>query len=714
MLRSLHLKAVYESEGDDLLRDFYIPALGASVSYDRAVGFFSGAMLSFAAQGVSALVARNDGRMRLVVGGELDEEDVVAIERGYDLRAIGEKVGRSMAAAVEAIDDELFQTRVELLAWLVAAGRLDIKVALKRRGMFHSKIGVLRDGNGDSVVFQGSANETVYAFLPDFNYESLNVFPSWQPELKSHAEPHVATFERLWANRSSKTIVIEFPDAIRDRLVTIAKRVQVATPAVEDAVWEATLSRYRPSVPALAAPRLPQVLGCKPFSVMKHQREALEAWRAQGGQGILSLATGAGKTIAAAYAMVCLFERSKKLCVVIAVPYQNLADQWIEALRPFQVSAYACYGGTSRWLEEVAEAVHHFDQNALPFLCLVVVNRTLATDSFQLVLGKLPGRHMLFVGDECHRHGAPVTAAKLPGAAALRLGLSATPEHYIDQDANQRLVGYYGQVTFQYGLKEALDDGVLTPYRYHIHLVDLSEAEAERYGQITDDIAVQVARCGGELSEGDAQLDRLLFERARLLGGASAKLPKLRELLGPDAVRHTLFYCSDASVTVDDDDRDGPSSPQRQVEAVSELLHRRRWRNARFTAREGLRERREILDRFRLGDIDALVAIRCLDEGIDVPACQRAYILASSRNPRQFIQRRGRILRRAPGKEQADVFDIMVRLPEGASEQGVERRLLAEEFKRVSEFARLARNNGEVIEVLMPLMTRYDLLHHLA
>jgi superfamily II DNA/RNA helicase len=178
-------------------------------------------------------------------------------------------------------------------------------------------------------------------------------------------------------------------------------------------------------------------------------------------------------------------------------------------------------------------------------------------------------------------------------------------------------------------------------------------------------------------------------------------------------VRHSLFYCSDATVMVDDEDDAGPPVQQRQVEAVSELLHRRRWRNSRFTSREGLRERRDILDRFRFGDIDALVAIRCLDEGIDVPACQRAYFLASSRNPRQFVQRRGRILRRPPGKEQAEIFDLMVRVPEGALNSAVERALLVEEFTRISEFANLARNSGEVIETLFPLMQRYDLVHHL-
>jgi superfamily II DNA or RNA helicase len=714
MLRSLALKAVYESEDDDLLHDFYIPALRVSTTYDRAVGFFSGAMLSFAAQGLSAFVANNQGKMRLIVGGEIDEEDARGIEQGYDLRLLGEKIGRSMVDAIDAIDDDLFNTRVELLAWLVAAGRLDIKVALKRRGMFHSKIGIMGDAAGDSIVFQGSANETVYALLPDFNYESLNVFPSWRPEVGDHFNPHVATFARLWANKSSKAVVVDFPQAAKDRLIRVAKKARVATPEIEEAIWRETLARYEHIKPVHQTPRLPEVLGGRPFEIMGHQRRALDAWRARDFKAILALATGAGKTITAAYAMVRLFDQTKRLCVVVSVPYQNLADQWVEVLRPFGINAFACYGGVGRWLEDTADAVHSFAQGALPFLCLVVVNKTMAGDDFQKVLAKLPGDQMLFVGDECHRHGAVGTNAALPRHARARLGLSATPEDYLNVDANARLVDYYGQIGETYTLRQALDDGVLTPYRYHVELVDLTADEADKYQELTDQIGRQVARSGGQFrGEGDPQLDRLLFERARILGGASEKLPALQRLLGVEPVRHSLFYCSDATVMVDDEDDVGPPVPQRQVEAVSELLHRRRWRNSRFTSREGLRERRDILDRFRLGDIDALVAIRCLDEGIDVPACQRAYFLASSRNPRQFVQRRGRILRRSPGKEQAEIFDLMVRVPEGALNSAVERALLVEEFKRISEFANLARNSGEVIETLFPLMQRYDLVHHL-
>ena len=185
MFRARTWKAVYRSEYDNLLEDFYLPALRGATSYDRAVGFFSSSMLSYAAQGISALI-ENGGSMRLLFGGEIEEEDAFAIQKGYDLKALRSRVATDLILAIDNLADALANYRMQALAWMIAQGRLEIKVALKRRGMYHEKIGVFRDGNGDQLVFQGSANETTHALLPDFNFESINVFPTWKPELDEH------------------------------------------------------------------------------------------------------------------------------------------------------------------------------------------------------------------------------------------------------------------------------------------------------------------------------------------------------------------------------------------------------------------------------------------------------------------------------------------------------------------------------------------------
>lgn len=713
MLRDIPFKAVYRSEDDNILSEFYLPALGCAVSYDRAVGYFSAGMLSYAAEGLSALV-RNDGRMRLIFGGEIDQDDTNAIILGYDMREISNKLGERFLETIEGITDALCYGRLEALSWMVASGRLDIKVALTRKGMYHEKIGVISDANGDSVIFQGSANETANALLPDFNFESINVFPSWKSEFTDHSRPYIEGFSTLWENRSKKAVVIEFPEAVRDRLVRIASRIsRPPRPEVEQDLWDKWRSRGKDPQDAVGVsePCIPVTFNGREFVLMNHQRQAMRAWKSNDCQGVLALATGAGKTITSIYGAVKIYESGKRLFLVIAVPYQNLADQWVTTLREFNISPVCCYDRASGWREHLTKCVTMYQTRAMPFVCVVVVNRTLQSDGFQRVLSQIPGELMMFIGDECHHHGSKNFAASLPKQARLRLGLSATPEHYMDHDATARLKGYYGNIVSTYGLEDALRDNVLTPYEYHIVLVDLTDEEAEEYAQLSEQISRLAARMNGENDTSSTQLEMLLFRRARLLGAAANKLIALRELLqGRVPEPMSLFYCGDGSTEEDDS-----GDQVRQIENVSLLLHKLGWRNSHFTSRESRTDRQAILDDFRLGFIDAMVAIRCLDEGIDVPDCRTAYILASARNPKQFIQRRGRILRKSFGKERARIYDFVVRIPEEIADGAQhERKLLAGELKRVAEFAKLAMNPGDAYHVLEPLLERYDLIHHLA
>ncbi len=315
----------------------------------------------------------------------------------------------------------------------------------------------------------------------------------------------------------------------------------------------------------------------------------------------------------------------------------------------------------------------------------------------------------MFVGDECHHHHSRSMNEALPPQASVRLGLSATPEPYRGGDEADLSVAYYGPIADRYELADALRDEVLTPYQYYVHLIELTAEETEAYEELSAQISKLAASLDSQNEAQNQRLETLLFKRSRLLGSASNKLARLADILsGRPPEPLTLFYCGDGSV---EDEDSGESL--RQVEATCKLLYKNGWKVSTFTARESRKEREQILANFRLGMMDAMVAIRCLDEGIDVPACRTAYILASSRNPRQFIQRRGRILRRSTGKLRAVIHDMVVVLPEGeCSSFDLEKRLFREELKRVSEFARLAVNGADAYRVLEPLLRRYDLLHH--
>jgi superfamily II DNA or RNA helicase len=709
MLRGQTWKAVYRSETDNLLEDFYLPALRQSVAYDRAVGFFSATMLSYAAQGITSLV-KNDGRMRLIFGGELSSEDAEAIKEGYELRRLNERVGGEIMRGLDDLADALASYRMQALAWMVAQGRLEIKVALKRRGMYHEKIGIFRDAAGDQLVFQGSANETTYALLPDFNFEAINVFPTWRPELEDHFRPYVDGFERLWANESPGTLVIPFPDAARDKLIKISTKAgRPPSEEHERGIWEETLQRYKPTpTNAVAFPFIPTVYKGMPFEIKEHQKRALNAWRSYECRGILAMATGAGKTVSSIYGAVRLFEATQKLFLVVAVPYQPLADQWVDELSFFGINALRCYESTQSWSSSLSQAVSLFESDALSFFACVVVNRTLESGEFQERIKRLPSDALMFIGDECHYHASPVTRRALPQSARFRLGLSATPEHYFDEERTAALRAYYGDIVFEYTLSDALQDKVLTPYKYFVHLIELETDEAEQYVELSEQISRLAARDGSDEEAAGSQLKMLLFKRARVLANARGKTDALSELLRavPPSPYH-LFYCGDA-IDVDEE-----GARIRSVDRVSQLLYDRGWNVSHFTSHESQPARRAILDSFRAGIVDGLVAIRCLDEGVDVPGCRTAYILASSRNPKQFIQRRGRILRRAPNKEEATVHDFLVTLPSGSSQADKRTRdLLVAELARVAEFGRLAINRADVYVALKPLLQRFDVEHH--
>ena len=718
MLRGLSYKGVYKSDQDHILEEFYFPTLSVAKRYDRAVGFFSASTISYAAQALSVFVKRG-GQIRLILGTFADPEDLEAVKQGYREKEIAKKIGGELLSMIANVSDDLFQNRFDTLSWLVAHGRLDVKIALRERGMYHDKVGIITDEAGDQVVFAGSANESTHALLPTHNYESINVFRTWVPEHAEFYNPHIESFERLWKDESYGTAVIDIPTAVRDKLISVTRALDYTPdPAIEAAIAARILSRTGRAVSTTSGkPNAPETINGQPFKMRDHQIATLNAWKAKGDfQGTFDLATGAGKTITAIHAIVTLPEAIDGLACVIAVPYQNLADQWVDILSTFNIYPVKCYISRAQWEYKLRNMVHELDMGSRSFGAIVVVNRTLKSPEFQQCLLKIKGSKLLWIGDECHHHTSKAYEGFLPEHAKFRIGLSATPQHYLDEERNERLNDFYGDIVSRYTLKQAIEDKVLTPYVYCPHLVEFTEEEAEEFVDLSEHIGRIMARQKSKANEMSPQLTGLLMQRARLVGSAANKLSVLRAVLtGERPTKHTLFYCGDG--TVETDEANGASDEniaqsKRQIEAVSAMLHGMSWNVSRFTSRESRKDRDNILENFRLGFIDAMVAIRCLDEGIDVPACSTAYILASSRDPRQFVQRRGRILRRSPGKERALIHDFIVVLPQDfESDSEYAKRLIKSELGRVAEFSSLSKNRSEAYEVLAPVLRQYDLEH---
>lgn len=702
-LPDIQLKTSYRTGRDDLVNDFFVPCLSESVTYRRAAGYFSSYGLALAARGVAKLVARG-GQMRLVVSPYLEPDDVEALQNALDnptdlLRSIS-------ARAMVDVENALVRDRLNALAWLAAAGYLEIRLALRiqnsgqiSRGLFHEKTGVFSDPNGHHVAFIGSANETAGGLVE--NFESIEVFRSWNDPDK-RVLGKIDDFEALWDNRTPGLRTLEFSSVGRELLE--AFRDPENPPEGLN-----KLLALEPGTPAGFTPPRGKEL-------RDYQKAAIQAWSKAGGKGIFAMATGTGKTYTALMLASKVAEKNCPMVLIVVCPYLNLCKQWIREMSAFGLRPLACYEDKNRWQPRFEEGYQWLSHKMASVHAIVTTNATFQSEAFQSYLRPhLAGgarHHHFLIADEVHNLGAKTISNYLPEGIALRLGLSATPERHLDPEGTAAVFDYFGDIIYEYGIQQAIAEGRLCRYRYHPLLVTLTDEEAQEYAELT-------AKLGPLLAAGDKNPElgqgamNLLIKRSRLLAGAENKISVLDQVLSslPEKPSQAIFYCGDG--TTSDKVRD---EDIRQIQAVSRLLgdkHGLRVRN--FTYRESPSEREEILRDLASGFLDGVVAIRCLDEGIDLPDLRMGFLLASSTNPRQFIQRRGRLLRKAEGKKFAEIYDFVI-APTGMDDYlddqtfNMERALFQRELKRIEEFCATANNGPEALKTLIEIRKRMNII----
>ena len=692
--KDLHIKNEYRSFNQDIVNDFYTPVLKASVLYQRAVGFFSSSALVMLTKGIDGLIA-NGGRIEMVASPRLSKEDVEEISRGYELRKV---IERSLIRELDALPAEC--EALSYVASLVATGKLDIKIAfLSSRNeiaMYHEKMGLMTDANGNVIAFSGSMNESENAF--SMNYEAFDVFCSWTEDQDRVLKKQLA-FRAIWEDYEPGIKTMEFPEAVRRKLYSyhheLTKKYPSATEP-DDSFTEPECAMYLPAH----------------FHARPYQEEAVAEWKKQGYRGIFDMATGTGKTLTALSGLCQLFkDNQEKLAIIITCPYQHLVDQWVEDIETFGIQPIIGYSGSpqKKWKKNLEQAVRSFRLGVLDFFCFITTNASFVTPSIQAQVNLL-GADTVYVVDEAHNMGAGYYRKYLPEHILYRLALSATIDRYQDKAGTAALSDYFGEKCITYSLKEAIRSGMLTRYYYYPVLTYLDRDELNEYLALTAQIAQTVKKKKGKtvLSEYAKQL---LMKRARIVAGAKGKIPALKKQMEPHIhENHLLIYCGTATVKEDDDDEFG----RRQIDLVSEMIgNDLGMRIGRFTSQEDARERAQIRDAFSKGDmLQALVAIKCLDEGVNIPNIHTAFILANSTNPKEYIQRRGRVLRKAPGKEYAVIYDFIT-LPFPIDEIEMQNEtviratkgLIKRELIRMLDFAEISENPSATYDLV------YDLKH---
>lgn len=702
--KDISIKNEYRSLIDDVVKDFYIPLLGKAVLYQRAVGFFSSSALVMISKGIEGLI-QNDGRIQIIASPKLSISDIEEIRKGYEVRQI---IENSLIRELREVDDAVELEKLSLIARLVADGVLDIKIAFlttkNEIAMYHEKMGLITDAEGNTVAFSGSMNESENAFKE--NYESFDVFCSWTNDCERVFQKQMA-FKAIWEDYEPGVETLEFPVAVKKKLYEYnadlkkGNKEKNTDTSVKVSPLEKKGAIYLPD----------------DFKIREYQRDAIQSWESKKFHGIYDMATGTGKTLTALASVEHLFRNNNRLAIVIVCPYQHLVEQWVEDIVRFGMHPIIGYSASSQknWKKNLEQAVRSFNLGVSDSFCFVTTNASFVTRKVQEHITQL-SKDTLFIVDEAHNIGATNYRRYLPENIEFRLALSATIDRHNDDGGTEALISYFGDKCIEYSLKDAIENQMLTRYFYYPVLTYLDENELEEYLNLTRQLATAIRKKGGKivLSEYAKQL---LIKRSRVIAGARSKLPALEKQI--EAYRndkHSLIYCG--ATTIKDADAEDMDFGVKQIDLVTNMLgNEMGMRVGRFTSQESAQERSQIRAAFAEGDmLQALVAIKCLDEGVNIPSIKTAFILASSTNPKEYIQRRGRVLRKFPGKDYAVIYDF-VTLPfpidtlRFQNEEIINstKGLVKREIIRMLDFAEIAENPSETYDLVYDLKHGFDI-----
>jgi len=707
------IKPEYRSRLDNVMKDFYIPVLKQAVMYKRAVGFFSSSALLEMSAGLCGLV-KNGGKIQLIASPRLSAEDIEAINEG--LRRKDEVIEEALIRELTMPTGPQEVARLNLLSNLIASGVLEIKIAFLETdntvGMFHEKMGLMYDADDNIIAFSGSMNESFNAFRQ--NYEAVDVFTSWSRD-EDRVLAKQAAFNAMWNDYEPSIRVREFPQ-VSDLIVSRYLVDRTPNLELDDSIMHdegrTVAKRETPT-----GPHIPSFVKMRPYQI-----EAINSWAKQGYRGIFDMATGTGKTYTALAALATLYKATnQKLAVFIVCPYQHLVEQWKDDIVAFGMKPIVCYSASSQknWKERLKTAATGFNIGVQNHFCVVSTNATFSGDYVQSIVKKMRGNVVLVV-DEAHNFGADHLSTTLMDNMKYRLALSATIDRHGDPEGTQKLYDYFGEKCIEYTLKDAIDNKMLTPYFYHPVVVSLNEAELEEYLDLTAKIRrnVHADKHGKVVLSEYAKM--LLIKRARLVSGATEKISVLRELMQDyKHDNHMLVYCG-ATTMHDVDYKEGTAHIEdiRQIDLVADMLGNEfGMRVSKFTSEEDAAERERIKKDFDAGDhLQAVVAIRCLDEGVNIPSIKTAFILASSTNPKEYVQRRGRVLRLFKGKNYAVIYDFIT-LPFAldcvdqvdAETLDSGKSLALREIIRMKDFASIAENPFDSDELIAKIQSAYDI-----
>lgn len=696
-LNDIVFEEFYFEPKDDIVQEFFIPALKRSERYDRATGYFTSFGLIEMSVGVCDLASRN-GKIRVITSPRLSPEDVQAIKSGYDMKMV---IGQSMVESFETPTDLMSLDRLSLLSELIATGILEMKIAVMKdldnypNAIFHPKFGIMYDSSDGKVSFTGSMNETRNGL--GGNWDHIEVSNSNQDVRRTLRLE--AIFEELWAGKDDTIRIMDMPDVVQDLIHGFRKEESMLN------LDKLLLEKYSNTKGESVYFKSP---GWLVQNKRQYQEDAIEAWVQNGYNGIFNMATGTGKTKTALRALERLYNANPDcgIFTIIIAPQKHLVDQWAEEVKAFDVTPIIGHSdANTKWKDR-------FRRQMMLYLkeprngCLVITISSFSSKEIQEWIQKI--KHLAIVVDEAHNMGSSNRLKKLPQNALYRLALSATLERYKDEFGTRHLREYFGEECINLPIEEVIGK-YLTNYNYYPIVCNYSSHEYFKFVDSNERLDAILKSSASIAIKKTAKKEYVQYSYT-LNAKMESKFETLRALMdGIDQKDHFLIYCG--KVKTDDEGDFDDGDHQEYLNAIDKAskivgMGGLGFKISRITYKEDASRRKEIISEFDSGETAGIVAISCLDEGIDIPSIQTAIIMSSSDNPREYVQRRGRVLRLYDGKDHADIYDFIV-VPRDLNDvyfddphAGLELKMISKEIRRMLVFSSVSLNPEETDNVL--------------
>jgi len=711
----------YSSDRENKPLEFYLKSLRNSKNFDLRLGYFSSNAIRTLSLGFAHFIY-NGGVVRIITNHYLSESDKKLLsfdEKGeYDYQYI-ESIVNENAEDLYKILSNTEQHFFDCLSYLIKKERLILKpVKVKPDNVSHYKKGVFYDGE-NRVYFNGSCNFTYSGIIE--NGESIDIKRSWgsEPEKAGIINEEVELDkifreedERLiYLNPEQITAVIQkkgldknLEELIEDeiKIYDILKSHEEIKNIIrdEEKQFKAFVKKE------VNKPRFPFE---EPF---KYQIKAYEEWVKNNYKGLFAMATGTGKTITALNCILEEYKKNRFYRFIVVVPTNPLAHQWQEeASEKFNYKNLINSCIDRDWYKQLKRLLSSVkvgnDTNFGFITTYAQLQRSKLKSLFHQFEKEF--KNMTFIADEAHTLGSPGGLKNLPTLFEKRIGLSATPERKYDEFGNKKLEQFFNAqppgYTFYYSMKEAIENESLSEFEYHPIFVTLEYDEIAQYNEFTNRLRRYIdTKNGGYKDTKEAK--QLLIQRKHVIHKAQNKLSAISDIIdeiGKKDFRYAFVYVPEGyepnywkeeESRIDIEDTHIINHYSRLLDSKGLIVHN-------FLG--GTKDRSQILKNFEEGKYDALLAMKCLDEGVDVPRTEYAIFCASTGNPRQFIQRRGRVLRTHDDKKFAKIYDLIVSpaLDEleivDDAQINVEKKIFQNELHRVINFLALATNRYELV-----------------